>query len=131
LTFLRRFVSWDRTPRALAAGLLAALLCSALGCGDPEPDPVPPAYEPPPASGESLQPEDVVTISAEAEDPADAIARLDRHSFGFELDAAALEWLEPQVPVEVQDYLRKRAQVDWEALRGGVDPEVGPAEGQR
>ncbi len=62
---------------------------------------------------------------ARAHDSDAAIALLDRHPFTFPLDEAALAWFRAaEVAPPVLDYLSKRARVDWEALRGDVDPDT-------
>jgi len=54
-----------------------------------------------------------------------AIVYLDRYPFDFEL-SEELDWLKTQdLAPEVIDYLEKRARVDWEALRGDIDPDQG------
>ena len=68
----------------------------------------------------------MVDIVRRAGDPADAIATLDARPFEFELDGEALEWFgERDLAPPVLDYLEKRSKIDWDALRGDVDP-AGP-----
>ncbi|MCA8921340.1 MAG: hypothetical protein KDD82_05995 [Planctomycetes bacterium] len=119
---------------------MAILIVLLLGCatGDPahdhpDADPEParaPALEPPPAARRRLSPEDVLAIARAAEDPGAAVRELDRYPFAFELTQERQGWFAQQgIPGEVADYLEKRAEVDWEALRGDVDPAT-PAAGR-
>ena len=63
-------------------------------------------------------------------DPGAAVRELDRYPFAFELTQERQGWFAQQgIPGEVADYLEKRAEVDWEALRGDVDPAT-PAAGR-
>lgn len=113
--------------------VLVTLFCaSLLGCSaepgqdHPASDPEParaPALEPPPAAQRTLQPADVLEIVRQAPDPGAAVRELDRYPFGFELSQEQQGWfVRHGVSGEVADYLAKRAEVDWEALRGDVDP---------
>jgi hypothetical protein len=67
---------------------------------------------------------DQVLDLANRRDPQDAIAEIDRHALAFPLDRANLAWFEDRVaPPEVVDYLRKRGEVDWQALhRPATEP---------
>ncbi len=125
-------------------GLVAACALPLAACADPAPvsapppppveapapepgRPVAPRHAPPPARGPGLTRAEVVAVARAAEDPAAAIYDLDLQRFAFALDAEALAWLEGQaLAPEVVDYLRKRSRVDWEALRGDVDPWAEP-----
>ncbi|MEZ6188821.1 MAG: hypothetical protein R3F62_27935 [Planctomycetota bacterium] len=108
--------------------LLGLCACSTHepGLDHPDQDPAParaPDLEPPPAQAQALSPQEVLDRVRAAEDPGDAVRELDRYPFAFELDAARLAWFDAEgVPPAVADYLAKRAEVDWEALRGDVDP---------
>tara|TARA_R110002072_G_scaffold65971_4_gene163091 strand:+ start:936 stop:1235 length:300 start_codon:yes stop_codon:yes gene_type:complete len=83
-----------------------------------------PALDPPPAAERRLDREEVVR-EARKRAPGPAIAYLDRYPFDFEL-SSELSWLRTQeMAPEVVDYLEKRARVDWEALRGDIDPDQG------
>lgn len=85
---------------------------------------VAPRLAPPPARDGALDAEGALNVTRRHTDPADAIAELDTHRFAFALDEATLTWFGQQgVDPAVLDYLEKRAKVDWEALRGDVDPE--------
>lgn len=111
----------------------------AAGCGGADLDPddpgapppdgvvvVAPRLDPPPPRGDALDRPGVVRIAQASADPADAIVELDTRRFAFTLDDAAIEWFRGEgVDSQVLDYLRKRAAVDWDALRGDVDPD-GP-----
>ena len=105
--------------------LAALALLFLAGCTAPRPPGRAPALEPPPLrSSAPLSREDVLRLVAEAEDPERAIQTLDERRFEFALDAATVEWFKNQgIPPEVLDYLRKRARIDWEGLRGDVDPD--------
>ena len=110
--------------------LLTGALC-ACSVEEPEPEPGPPVravappYRPPPASEQEIDRGELLVL-ARAHPPDEVIARVDRHPLSFELSERALAELEPELPPEVMDYLRKRAQVDWRSLRGEVDPERDP-----
>lgn len=85
---------------------------------------VAPRLTPPPAKQGALDREAALELARGHADPADAIAALDAHRFAFELDEAAITWFgERGVEPEVLDYLRKRSMVDWESLRGDIDPD--------
>lgn len=87
---------------------------------------VAPRLAPPPARGAPLDREAALAVARRHLDAADAIAELDARRLGFPLDDPALEWFGEQgLEPAVLDYLRKRAKVDWESLRGDVDPD-GP-----
>src|SRR5262245_18717810 len=82
-----------------------------------------PGLEPPPArSGEGITREQALAITRE-DDSERAIQRLDAARFSFGLDAGTAGWFEREAtPAEVVDYLKKPRRVDWEGLRGDVDP---------
>ena len=107
---------------ALAAALLLA------GCAAPQQDEGPvhlvaPDLAPPPARSDSLTREGVLEVARSHDDPAEAIRRLDASPFAFRLDPEALSWFGGQgLEPAVLDYLEKRSQIDWAALRGDVDP---------
>ena len=104
-------------------GLLIAL--GLTGCAGPEPGVVvvAPPLAPPPSENKRLSRERVVAIAQKANDPGDAIATLDTRPFAFELDAPTLEWLAGQgLSPQVLDYLHKRSRIDWDSMRGDVDP---------
>lgn len=108
-----------RSIQALA--LVTAALCAA--CAS-QPTRRAPALDPPPAAERRLDREAVVR-EAQARTPDKAIAHLDRYPFDFEL-SEELPWLRAQeMAPEVVDYLEKRSRVDWEALRGDIDPDRG------
>lgn len=111
------------SPRAL---LLAASLL--VGCAAP-PRGRAPDLDPPPARAERLTRAQVLALGQRGE-PEEAIEELDRYPFGFDLRAALPELERAALPPAVLDYLRKRSRVDWEALRGEVDPE-GRGQGDR
>ena len=122
-------------PLIAVVCVLFALACSSSepGYDHPDADPEParaPALEPPPAQPTALEPEDVLRVVAQARDPGAAVRELDRYPFAFELSDERQGWFVRQgVPGEVADYLAKRAEVDWEDLRGDVDPTTpGPRE---
>lgn len=122
-------MSWNHvrsTRRALigwGAPLVLLIAGGLLGCAS-GPSTRAPALDPPPAAERRLDREAVVA-EAKARDPDAAIAHLDRYPFEFEL-SEELEWLRAQeLAPEVLDYLEKRSRVDWEALRGDIDPEGG------
>lgn len=101
----------------LVPGVLAG--CAAA----PETGPAP-ALDPPPLRGDPpLSREEVLALVRKAAEPEDAIRELDDRRLGFALDPSAIEWFRVHdAPDEVLDYLKKRAQVPWERLRGDVDP---------
>ena len=115
------------------------LLLLTWGCGGADLDPedpgapapdgvevVPPRLAPPPARDVALDRDGALHVAQRHADPSDAILELDAHRFEFALDEPALEWFGAQgVEPQVLDYLSKRARVDWESLRGDVDPD-GP-----
>lgn len=112
--------------------LLTLTLCACAEPGELEPAPGPapravaPPYQPPPAAAEPIDRAELLEL-ARAHPPDEVIAKVDRHPLAFALDEGALSELEGQgLPAEVLDYLRKRARVDWESLRGEVDPERDP-----
>ncbi|MBL4848693.1 MAG: hypothetical protein JKY65_24490 [Planctomycetes bacterium] len=75
-----------------------------------------------PAAARRLDRDEVLSEAASRE-PDDAIAFLDRYPFDFDLEQE-LEWFRTQeMASEVLDYLSKRARIDWESLRGDVDPD--------
>ena len=102
---------------------LAVVALLAVGCQSSEPPPeqvVAPRLAPPPSNERPLQRTDVAARGREGS-PEQAIRSLDRHPFAFPLDRENLAWLEAQdLPPGVLDYLRKRALVDWESLRGDL-----------
>jgi hypothetical protein len=97
--------------------------------GAPPPDGVEvvaPRLAPPPPRDDELDREGALRIALRHTDPADAIVELDSRRFRFALDDPTLAWFGEQgVEPQVLDYLSKRAHVDWESLRGDVDPD-GP-----
>lgn len=113
----------------------SVLLGAALpGCDSAEHDPdrpdgvvlVAPRLDPPPARDGALERDAALRLARRQPDPADAIAELDARRFAFALDDATLAWFGQQgVDPAVLDYLKKRAMIDWESLRGDVDPD-GP-----
>ncbi|MCW8139039.1 MAG: hypothetical protein KIT58_09065 [Planctomycetota bacterium] len=115
--------------RLLHAGFLIGSLLVAAGCATTSDHPevvVAPRLAPPPARGGALDRDEALAVAQAHPDPADAIAALDTRRFDFALDAEALAWFGQQgLDPAVMDYLEKRARVDWDALRGDVDPE-GP-----
>ncbi|MCO5169766.1 MAG: hypothetical protein M9894_25800 [Planctomycetes bacterium] len=120
-----------RPGHYLIGSVLVALGCAAADHPDPDAPArgelvVAPRLDPPPARRGALEREDVLALARSHADPADAIAALDVRRFGFPLDDDALDWFGQQgVDPAVMDYLVKRARVDWDALRGDVDPD-GP-----
>jgi hypothetical protein len=131
-----RFV--QRRLRLPPLAVVALGLCG-VGCGGPALDPedpggpapdgvevVAPRLDPPPPRGDALDRPGVLRVAQGHVDPADAIVELDTRRFAFALDDPAIEWFGQQgVDPQVLDYLRKRAAIDWDALRGDVDPD-GP-----
>ncbi len=85
-----------------------------------------PGLEPPPdRGGPGLSRDQVLTVARGHEDPADAIAVLDQTRFTFRLDAGAVRWFGGQgLDPALLDYLDKRSRIDWDALRGDVDPDA-------
>jgi hypothetical protein len=68
------------------------------------------------SSSLTLTKEQVLAI-ATSQDPAEAIAEVDRHPFAFKLTNENLGWFEDRLaPPEFLDYLKKRAAVDWDRL---------------
>lgn len=113
--------------RSAGSRLAVALAVALAGCVETEPEPtvvvVAPTLAPPPSSRIRLSREQALEIAQGSDDPADAIEILDSRPFGFDLDESAIGWFGAQgVAPAVMDYLRKRSKVDWEALRGDVDP---------
>ena len=113
---------------------LTLLVIACAEPGDPEPAPGPPPaavappYAPPPAAEQALTQEGLLELAA-AHPSDEVIAKVDRHPLAFELDEPTLAELQAKgLPGEVLDYLRKRSRVDWDALRGEVDPERNPPE---
>lgn len=126
-----------RIPATSGRYLIGCLLLGLVlgGCGASEPDPdhpddvvlVAPRLAPPPARDGALDRDAALAVARRHADPAEAITELDAHRFAFALDAAALAWFGQQgVEPAVMDYLEKRSKVDWEALRGDVDPDSSP-----
>jgi len=71
-----------------------------------------------PARPEPLTKESVLRIATTARDAQEAIYVIDQHPFAFPLDDKAIQWFEDRAaPPELIDYLRKRAQVNWDQLR--------------
>lgn len=119
--------------------LASVVVLLAVGCRGAAPDPedpgapppegvevVAPRLAPPPPRDGELDRDGALRVARRHPDPADAILELDSRRFGFALDDATLEWFGQQgVEPQVLDYLSKRARVDWESLRGDVDPD-GP-----
>jgi hypothetical protein len=108
--------------RAFRGGALALALLA--GCAAPGEVPTAPDLAPPPLRGEpALSRDEVLSLAKTSAEPEDAIRTLDDRRLGFALDPVTIEWFRSQeAPTEVVDYLRKRAQVPWERLRGDVDP---------
>ena len=103
----------------------------AAGCGDPEPRPVTgvaPRLEPPPAAAGALTREQVLETARQAPDAADAIRAIDARPLAFPLDQENLDALGREgIDPDVLDYLRRRARIDWESLRGDIpDPPPEP-----
>jgi hypothetical protein len=88
-----------------------------------------PRLEPPPArSGEPLTKDQALALAKDP-DAEQAIDELDAHRLGFVLDAPTIVWFEKEgATPEALDYLSKRTRVDWEGLRGDVDPGTPEAE---
>ena len=111
--------------------LLVGALCACAAPEEPAPEPGPPErsvappYRPPPAAEEAIERPELIALAG-AHPPEEVISRVARHPLAFELDERTLRELEAELPAEVMDYLRKRARVDWESLRGEVDPEQDP-----
>jgi hypothetical protein len=103
---------------------LLCLLVALAGCAGPAPTGTAPDLEPPPASSEPpLSRAEVLEVVKGSPDNEQAIRTLDARRFAFALDAATVEWFRDQgVPTEIADYLEKRARVDWDGLRGDIDP---------
>lgn len=114
----------------LIRGVLLTVALAAGGCGttaDDHPDvvAVAPRLAPPPARDGALDRDAALRVAQGHADPAEAIAELDTHRFAFALDDATLTWFGQQgLEPAVLDYLHKRSRVDWEALRGDVDPDT-------
>jgi hypothetical protein len=100
-----------------------ALLAMLLGCASPPRETGrAPDLAPPPAREGALSKEDALALSRSLP-PERAIRALDEKRFGFVLDDAMIGWFQREgSPEEVVDYLRKRRRVNWEGLRGDVDP---------
>ncbi len=88
-----------------------------------------PRLEPPPArGGEPLTREQALEL-ARQDDVEEAIRRLDDSRFAFVLDAGTIGWFERGgATPEALDYLNKRRRVNWEGLRGDVDPRTPESE---
>jgi len=109
--------------KEVAAALLVAALLS--GCATTRETGAAPDLAPPPAREGALTREQALEL-ARTLPPERAIRALDERRFGFVLDDGTIGWFEKQgAAEEVVDYLRKRRKVDWEGLRGDVDP-TGP-----
>jgi hypothetical protein len=116
--------------RATCAALaLAALAFLPAGCAVARVTGNAPYLEPPPADrSEPLTRDQVLREIERTKNHEDAIQALDDLRFAFVLDAATIEWFRVHdVAPEVLDYLRKRARVDWEGLRGDIDPRAPEA----
>jgi hypothetical protein len=111
--------------RLVGALLVAATL---VGCSSTREVGRAPALEPPPAGEIGLTREQALLV-ARSDDSEQAIRVLDRQRFAFVLDGPTLGWFEREgaTPAAL-DYLRKRAKVNWEGLRGDVDTEAPAAE---
>lgn len=98
-------------------------------CGGPEPAvSVAPPLEPPPPAPGSLTEEQVLELSRSSSEPEEAIRRIDSRPLAFPLDAAHLDALGREgIDPDVLDYLRRRARIDWETLRGDI-PNSGPGD---
>lgn len=85
-----------------------------------------PGLEPPPdRGGPGLSRDQVLVVARGHEDAAEAIAVLDQTRFTFRLDAGAVRWFGGQgLDPAVLDYLDKRSRIDWDALRGDIDPDA-------
>lgn len=104
--------------------------CAALAlpaCGGPEPAvSVAPPLEPPPPAPGSLTEEQVLELSRSSSGPEEAIRRIDSRPLAFPLDQEHLDGLgRAGIDPDVLDYLRRRARIDWETLRGDI-PDPGP-----
>ncbi|MBI3726057.1 hypothetical protein HY251_19175 [bacterium] len=106
--------------------LLAVLACAAAlsGCAAPAERGVAPDLEPPPARADApLTKVEALDIVTHARDTDHAVKSLDEHRLAFALDETTFDWFrENGAAPEVIDYLKKRARVDWDGLRGDVDP---------
>ena len=113
-----------RRPLHALAGALA-LCCAALaGCAEPDERASAPHLAPPPARAEApLTKSDALEIIAHARDADHAVKSLDLHRLAFSLDGTTIDWFkENGAAPEVIDYLKKRARIDWDGLRGDIDP---------
>jgi len=107
--------------RWVVPALLSVLLVS--GCTVTHDVERGPLLEPPPARGGAPLTKDEALALAKDPDIDHAIEELDAHRLAFVLDAPTIAWFEKEgAAVEVSDYLSKRARVDWEGLRGDIDP---------
>lgn len=105
--------------------LLAALAGAALlgGCTVTRETGRAPRLDPPPARAGAALDRDRALALAKEDDSESAIQRLDERRFDFVLDASTIGWFERGgATPEVIDYLKKRRRVNWEGLRGDVDP---------
>jgi hypothetical protein len=112
---------------ALARRLAPAVLALGLvGCASPQRQEIrsAPDLAPPPLRGDPpVSREEALRILDESPDVESGILALDNRRLGFALDAGTIEWFRAHgAPSEAVDYLRKRAAVPWEGLRGDVDP---------
>lgn len=74
----------------------------------------------------ALSKEEALRVIVEAGDGEEAIRRLDGKRLAFALDDEGLAWFADHgVPLEVMDYLTKRARVDYDDLRRG-EPRTEP-----
>lgn len=150
LAWLARTSPLAHSPRVLRRSLVALVIALA-GCrsGEDHPEPVAtgrppdvsadatpdpdqgeparaPGLEPPPdRGGPGFSRDQVLSVARGHDDAADAIAVLDQTRFTFRLDAGAVRWFGGQgLDPAVLDYLDKRSRIDWDALRGDVDPDA-------
>jgi hypothetical protein len=87
---------------------------------------VAPRLEPPPPGPDALSEAQVLEIARQAPDAADAIREIDLRPLAFPLDPEHLDALGREgIDPDVLEYLRRRAKVDWESLRGDI-PEPDP-----
>jgi hypothetical protein len=107
--------------RALCATLLSIWCATWAACAS-GPEARAPGYDPPPAAERRLDRAEVLS-EATSREPDGAIAFLDRHPFDFDLENELGWFTEQGLAPEVLDYLSKRSRVDWESLRGDVDPD--------
>jgi len=110
----------------LSLALVLVFSCAAAvsACAAPREQRVAPDLEPPPARSEpSLTKAQALDLVSGANDADDAVRSLDTHRLGFSLDPATIDWFKDQgAAPEVIDYLKKRSRVDWDGMRGDIDP---------